>query len=241
MKPEPAEHFFIEFGTRRIAYRLQRGMRKHLKIVVSPDLSVEVFAPDKADEEKIAAALQKKAAWIARAIDKLESFHPLPEPRRYVSGETLRYLGRQYRLKVENGLRRPPKLLGKFLWVWTDGKTDTQMIKRKVNDWYRKRAQEILNRYLEACHRIASRHGVPAPRLAIRSMRRRWGSCSTRGRITLNVKLVQAPLHCIEYVIMHELCHLKHHNHSKAFYSLLTRCMPDWRHRKELLSQFRIS
>ena len=150
-------------------------------------------------------------------------------------------MGRQYRLKVENGSKRPPKLLGKFLWVWTDGKTDTQVIKRKVDGWYRNRAQEILDRYLEACHQVASRHGVPSPRLVIRSMRRRWGSCSPRGRITLNVNLVQAPLHCIEYVIMHELCHLKHHNHSKAFYSLLTRCMPDWRHRKELLSQFRVS
>lgn len=240
MRPDVVENL-IEFGTRRIAYRLHRSERKHLKIVVSPDLSVDVYAPSKIAAARIAVALHKKAAWIARAIDKLEAFHPLPEPMRYISGETLLYLGRQYRLKLENGSRRPPKLLGKFLWVWANGKNDTQTIKRKVDGWYRQRAKEILNRYLEICHGIATRHGVPFPHLAIRSMQRRWGSCSARGRITLNIKLVQAPLHCIEYVIMHELCHLKQRNHSKAFYSLLTRCMPDWRQRKELLAQFRVS
>jgi predicted metal-dependent hydrolase len=237
MKPDQAE-YFIEFGTRRIAYRLKRGVRKHLKIVVSPDLSVKVLAPVRADEAKIEEVLQKKAAWIARAIDKLESFHPLPEPKQYISGETLFYLGRQYRLKVENGSRRPSKLIGKYLWVWANGRSETQTIKRDVDEWYRNRAREILNRYLESCYGIASRHGVPFPRVAIRSMRRRWGSCSEHGRITLNTKLIQAPVNCVEYVIMHELCHLKHHNHSKAFYSLLTRCLPDWRHRKELLARF---
>jgi predicted metal-dependent hydrolase len=237
MRPDAVENI-IEFGARRIAYRLHRRERKHLKIVVSPGLSVNVYAPAKIAEERITAALHKKAAWIARAIDKLEAFHPLPEPKRYISGETILYLGRQYRLKLENGSRRPPKLLGKFLWVWVDGKSDTRMIKRTVDEWYSQRAQEILNRYLEICHQIASRHGIPFPHLAIRSMQRRWGSCSARGRITLNTKLVQAPLHCFEYVIMHELCHLKQRNHSKAFYSLLTRCMPDWRRRRELLTRF---
>ena len=208
-----------------------------MRIVVSPELTVDVFAPATANEEQIETALIKKAVWIAGKLDALERYHPLPAPKKYISGETLIYLGRQYRLKVELGSKQPVKLIGRFLKVWVEDKKDTRRVKNAVDAWYRKRAHETLGRYTEKCHAIASRHGVAKPLLTIRNMRRRWGSCSPQGRITLNVNLVKTPVHCIEYVIMHELCHLKYHNHSKAFYSLLTRCQPDWRKRKEILDK----
>jgi predicted metal-dependent hydrolase len=240
MKTENAQHV-IQFGARQISYHLHRADRKRLRIVVSPELTVDVFAPNTVSHEQVQIAVQKKASWIARTLDKLETYHPLPTPKLYVSGETFVYLGRQYRLKVKNSVRQPAKLLGRFLWVWIEDKTDAQGVKRAVDAWYRKRAHETLGRYMEKCYAIASRHGVPEPLLAIRAMRRRWGSCSPSGRITLNVNLVQMPVHCIEYVIMHELCHLKYHNHAKTFYSLLTRCQPDWRKRKETLDRVRLS
>jgi len=227
----------IDFGTRKITYNLHREDRKRLRIVVAPDLTVDVFAPVTADEDQIQAALMKKAAWIASKLDALERYHPLPVPKKYISGETLVYLGRQYRLKVEQGYRQPAKLIGRFLWAWVEDKNDTQSVRNTVDSWFRKRAHETLGRYMERCYAIASRHGVPEPVLLIRTMRRRWGSCSPKGRITINLNLVKVPVHCIEYVIMHELCHLKYHNHSKSFYSLLTRCQPDWRNRKEILDK----
>jgi len=227
----------IAFGIRKITYNLHRQDRKRMRIAVLPELTVDVFAPITANEERIEAALMKKAAWIAGKLDALERYHPLPEPKKYISGETLVFLGRQYRLKVEQGVRQPAKLRGRFLRVWVVDKKNTRNIKKAVDTWYRKRTHETLGRYLEKCYTIASRHGVAEPVLLIRTMRRRWGSCSIKGRITLNINLVKAPVHCIEYVIMHELCHMKFHHHSKAFYSLLSRCQPDWRIRKEVLDK----
>ena len=231
----------IEFGSRKIPYRLYRADRKRLRIVIEPELTVDIYAPNDASDEQIQAAINKKTPWIVRTLDKLEGYDPLPAPKLYLSGESIVYLGRQYRLKVENGSRQPAKLIGRFLWVWSVDKTDAKSVKRSVEAWYRKRAHETLGWYMEKCYHVSSRHGVPEPNMVIRNMRRRWGSCSPSGRITLNTNLVKVPVHCIEYVIFHELCHLRNHNHSNTFYSLLTRCLPDWRRRKEVLDKFRLS
>lgn len=170
----------------------------------------------------------------------MKEFHPLPGPLRYVSGETLRFLGRQYRLRVEQGEKKSAKLKGQFLTVSVPDKEDRKSVRKAVETWYKAQAERTFNRYLKKCMAIASRHGIPEANLKIRKMRTRWGSCSKKGNINLNTHLVQAPVHCIEYVIMHELCHLKHHNHSRDFYWLLTRCMPDWQCRRDQLRSVQI-
>ena len=231
----------LEFGSQEIAYRLHRAKRKSLRIVVSPDATIDVYAPEHATGTEIQLALSKKKAWIARKLAAVAQYHPLPTPTRYISGETLVYLGRQYRLKVKTGPDGPAKLSGRYLQVSVRDKNKAKEVKQKVEAWYRDHAHTSFHRFLETCYAVASRHGVSRPTLTIRTMKTRWGSCSRSGRITLNSKLIQVPVHCIEYVIMHELCHLLHHNHSPTFYSLLTRCQPDWRKRKEVLDQFKLA
>lgn len=235
MKSNLQSECVIEFGKRRIPYLLTRQKRKRIRILVAPDLSVSVSAPLRAKDEEIEHVLSQKARWIARKLAQMEQFHPLPAPKKYVSGETFCYLGRQYRLKVEIGEKSPAKLKGKFLNVSVPDKQDREAVKLAVESWYRQRAEETYARYLKKCAEVSGRHGIPDAALTLRKMRTRWGSCSSKGRITINTNLIQAPVHCIEFVIMHELCHLKHHNHSPAFYKLLTQCMPDWNKRKETL------
>ncbi len=164
----------IQFGTRQILYHLHRTDRKSLRIVVSPEMTVDIFAPKTASHEEIRSVVKKKAAWIARTLDKMEVYHPLPAPKRYLSGETFVYLGRRYRLKVEEGKSQAAKLSGRFLFVGVEGRKDAKSVKRKTEAWYRKRARETLSRYIEECYTIASRHNVPEPLLVIRVMRRRW-------------------------------------------------------------------
>ncbi|NDV61086.1 M48 family metallopeptidase [Puniceicoccales bacterium CK1056] len=236
MKIEPSEQILV-YGERRIPYRLQFSDRKRLRITVKPDLNVVANAPSHYSEEEAREAVRSKARWILRQLASFQEFHPLPMPHKYISGETFVYLGRQYRLKVETGDRTPAKLRGRYLFVTVPDRTDSTKVKAAVDAWYRVRAEEVFRRYLEACMEVAGRHGISEPELSIRNMRTRWGSCSSAGRITLNLKLIYAPVHCIEYVIMHELCHLAHHDHSPRFYRLLTRCMPDWEKRRKVLSQ----
>lgn len=236
MKTKATEPVLI-YGKRRIPYELQFSERKKLRIVVKPNLSVLVASPNGFTEEEVLEAVRSKARWIIRQLNQFEEFHPLPTPHKFISGETFVYLGRQYRIKVLKGEKAPAKLRGRYLHVTVPTKSDTKKIKAALDAWYRARAENIFRRYLTSCMEIAGRHGVEEPLITIRSMRTRWGSCTAAGRVTLNIKLIQAPVHCIEYVIMHELCHLVHHNHSKHFYQLLTRCMPDWERRRGLLRQ----
>ena len=229
------------FGSRCIPYVLHLTDRKNLRVVVNPDLRVVVYAPRRAALQKIEDATARKAGWIAKTLDRIETYHPLPSPKQYISGETLLYLGRQYRLKVVNGAKGTAKLTGRFLWVSVSDRESRKAVQNQVEQWYRAHAKAVFERSLSKCYSVAARHDVPKPALCIRKMRRRWGSCAASGRISLNANLVQAPAHCIEYVIMHELCHLRHHNHGHGFYRLLTRCQPDWRSRKAVLDHFKLA
>jgi predicted metal-dependent hydrolase len=222
-----------------IHFSVIRSKRKSVGIVVSPDRSIQVRAPRYVSKSSILEIVNSKAGWIARKMAEVEQCQPLPTPRNYASGEKLLYLGRHYRLIVLSGKPQPAALTGEYLYVWASPKDDAAQIRQSVKEWYQKQAQETLGQYLDKCLIVAMRHEIPKPtHTTVRDMKTRWGSCSPKGRVTLNVKLVQVPVHCLEYVVMHELCHLRHHDHGKSFYSLLTRCMPDWQGRKEALDRF---
>ena len=118
---------------------------------------------------------------------------------------------------------------------------DMKGVKRAVEKWFRLQAEETFEDYLEKGYRLISQYCVPEPVLKIRRMKSRWGSCSRSGQITLNLGLIHLPPVCIEYIIMHELCHLKHLNHSKHYYQFLQHCMPDWKERKTILESYRLS
>jgi predicted metal-dependent hydrolase len=229
--------YTIQYGETTIAYELRYAPRRSLAISVAPDLQVSVIAPPDADLAVIAAKVRSRAAWIVRQQRELAQYLPRTPPRQYRSGETHRYLGRQYRLKVVEGAPESVRLTRGWLHMQVANKEHTERVKALLGGWYQTQAQRVFPERLAAMLPRFQPLGISAPpALTIKPLRARWGSCSGAGTITLNLWLIQVPKHQIDYVIVHELCHLIEHNHSKRFYLLLDRVMPDWRERRAQLN-----
>jgi predicted metal-dependent hydrolase len=222
----------IAYGTRTICYSLQRADRKTLAITVEPDMSVVVTAPQEAEEEAIERIVRKRAAWILCQQRFFAQFVPRTPPRQYISGETHLYLGRQYRLRIRQAESEAVKLIGGYLYVYVKELPEPCRVQELLNGWYSQHARIKLHERLEACMQQVSGWNIATPPLSIRPLKTCWGSCSPTGKLTLNVDLIRAPRACIDYVILHEICHLRHPNHTREFYKLLSLVVPDWRERK---------
>lgn len=197
-------------------------------IKVLPDCRVQISAPDTASDEQVIAAAKQRARWIYQQLREFRSHSEHVRPRQYISGESHYYLGKQYVLKViENPNEKPSvKLLRGKIDVVVREKS-AEKISALLADWYKTRAQEIFARRLEAMLE-QTLWVTEKPPLRVLTMQTQWGSCSPAGRLTLNPHLVKAPRDCIDYVILHELCHLAEHNHSERFYRLMGQVMPNW-------------
>lgn len=223
----------VKYGDREIAYAVEFCRRKTLEISVMPDSAVQTRAPQGASLDAIAQKVQKKASWIVEKQDWFSKFPKAPPPRQYLGGETHLYLGRHYRLKIEKGKEHSVKIDGGFIRVVaSDIRPAT--VKKIFEEWLRERAKMQFDNVFQACAARFLSSATPV-RLQIRDMKTRWGSLSKGGILTLNIRLIAAPKECIEYVVVHELCHLKYPNHDKKFYRLLETRLPDWEKRKQKL------
>ena len=228
----------IAYGDEVIAFSLRRQPSRtvtRVAIHVDPDARVLVDAPDTAPLADVVTAVKKRARWISQHVQAARARLAHVLPHEYVSGESLRYLGRRYRLKVviDAVTRAEARMRGAFITVTTPEQA-SDPIKMALDAWYRQRAREVFADRLAA---VAAplRWVKQLPPTRLQFMTVQWGSCSPSGRITLNPLLVKAPRECIDYVLLHELCHLLHHNHSPKFYRTLDRHMPSWRAVKEKL------
>lgn len=225
---------YIQFGSKKIDFRLEYSSRKSLGITVTPDLDVLVKAPVDAPLNRIKEKLRKKAPWILKQQNFFLSFQPKTPPKKYVSGETHLYLGRQYRLKVIDGQIETVKLKGKFIEVSTSDKSRTKQL---VQNWYLQLAKMKFHLFAQPLIDRFKKYNVEPSSIVLRDMPTRWGSCTPKGKIILNPELIKAPKGCIEYVIIHELCHLIHHDHTQKFIDLQSKEMQDWEKWKEKLEK----
>lgn len=226
----------INYGSKRIEYTLSFATRKSLGIKVKPNGLVSVTAPTDASISDISKKVKSKANWILKQQVFFCSYKPFTPQRKYVNGETHLYLGRQYKLQIIEDTINEIKLYRGAMIMKTK-KNQPEYLEKKLNDWYKEKAillfDEMINSSLEKFHK----YKIEKPVIEIRLMEKRWGSCSKFGKIIFNTELIKAPKGSIEYVIIHELCHLVHHNHNKLFYNLQETILPDWKKWKEKLEQ----
>lgn len=220
-----------------IAFERVKRLQSTGKVLIKvyPDCRVVASAPANTDNEVVLSAVKKRSRWIYEKIRDFRKQMEFITPRQYISGETHYYLGKQYLLKVLETPRdiQSVKLFNGKLEVFVRAKS-ADKVKKLLNEWYNTRAKEIFAKRLDAMLEQALWVNERPP-LRIRTMQTQWGSCSPSGQITLNPKLVKAPRDCIDYVILHELCHIAEHNHSERFYRLMSQVMPKWEKTKERL------
>ncbi|WP_019868154.1 M48 family metallopeptidase [Methylovulum miyakonense] len=223
----------IRYGSEEIHYQVTFLTRKTSKIVIHihPDGRVQVDAPEDADLQQIKQAVLKRARWLSLNLFRIREARSEVLPRQYISGESHFYLGKRYPLKiVALANNHPPtvKLLRGQLHVATADRS-SEKVRQLLKDWYASHARQVFHRRLNAL--VPSVLWLNGESLTIKllTMKKQWGSCSPQGHILLNPHLIKAPTECIDYVIIHELCHLKEHNHSPEFYRLLSLQMPGWK------------
>lgn len=225
----------IQYGKRILAYSVKRSSRKSLEIAVLPDQSIEVSAPKNCSDQAIAIKVKKRLPWIVKQQHWFQKLGPTTPARQFLGGESHLYLGRQYRLKLTEGDKDQVKLVAGYFQIQCAEGCHPDHVAKLLNQWIRDKAKNLLTQTLKD---LASQYAVkPMPTLQLREMKTQWGSLSKKGLMTLNPQLIKAPKKCIEYVITHELCHTRHHDHSPAFYKLLQKKMPDWEKRKQRLEE----
>ncbi len=216
-----------KYGNTDIDYTIQYAERKTLSIEVYPNLNVNVIAPLDASSEDIEQKILKRAAWIVKQKSYFESFLPRIPQREYVAGETHLYLGRRYVLKLRIAENESVKLKAGNIVISAPDLNPNKM-KLLLGAWYYRHAERRFQIIMKDAFLRFNSQKLRFPEYELKRMKNRWGSCTPSGKIIINPEIIKAPSKCIEYVIIHELCHLVHPNHSKAFFQLLEEKMPDW-------------
>lgn len=231
------DKYSVIYGRKTIYFSLLYCDRKTMEIAVHPDSTITVKAPRCSDITLVEKKVIKRARWILRQLNYFKQFNPKTPNRCYVNGETHMYLGKQYRLKIAGGAENSVKLSHGFFHITCRSEPTPSTAKKLLDRWYSEKAQLQFSQSMDRCWQKLGGLNIDRPKLSIRRMKKRWGSLSDKGTVTLNTDLVRAPKECIDYVVMHELCHLQYHDHSPEFYNLLDSVIPDWekiKHKLEL-------
>jgi predicted metal-dependent hydrolase len=230
----------ILLGNTNVSYTVSRSKKRRRNIAfdIQPPATLRISAPVRVSFSSIQNIIHRNSDWIARRLEKINASGIVP-PRQFTDSENITYLGHAYRLKVlrdENipqGCRlRPHRMEVNIHGDWLSDEALAQEVRLEILLWLKKRAKEKIQKRTGFW---ARRMGVKYRELKISDPDRRWGSCNAQNVIRLNWRLIMAPLGLLDYVVVHELAHVPHKNHSQRFWRFVASAMPDWQARRKQL------
>ena len=234
------EKDFVESNGGKLYFYIQRKNVKNINLKVSIDKKVTVSIPMKMPLDKAKDFIKHKSDWIKRQQDYYDGIVEQKENLTFETGETLYLLGKQYILRITKDCKNNVYINNKYIEVHIKEKfiANKEYIRKIYERWLKNYALGIIEELVKKYHKILKKYDIKMPKIEIRKMKTRWGSCiPTNNKIIFNLNLIKSPICCIEYVVLHELSHFQYKNHSKSFYNFITIFMPDWKDRKKILDE----
>ena len=214
-----------------IKYRVAYSDRKTISIIVERDRSLLVCAPKGMSEEEIHKLIDKKKLWIYEKVRHPQKYPPVPAKKEFVTGETILYLGRNYRLEITDKDFEDIQFDSRF-YVSSRQKSHASEL---FQAWYMERAQE---KFLPRIRHFAEVMGVAYNRLLISDLKYRWASCTPKNNLNFNWRIIKGPMYVVDYLIVHELAHLLEPNHTQKFWNIIAVQIPDYEKPKKWLKDF---
>jgi len=229
----------IQYENKKLGFEVSYRNRRTLAIQVSPMEKIQVFSPNGLSEDYIIEKVRSKGSWILKKFAEFKEAGFLPFKKQFVTGESFLYLGKILWLHVllNSDLARPKiELTQNNIFICSPSK-EQELIRESLRKWYKEEAKKIILKKVEHFSKICAANPLE---VKIKEQKRRWGSCSFRGNIYFNWRIIMAPDQVIDYIVVHEIAHLIHKNHSPVFYKMVESILPDYKKRRKWLKDYGI-
>ncbi|WIF94092.1 M48 family metallopeptidase [Caminicella sporogenes] len=229
----------FNYGSKNIEFDVIFRKRKTMEISIEPPDIIKVVVPLNTPKEIIIQKVKSKASWIVQKLFEFKDIEYRKIKREFVNGESFMYLGRNYTLQIilDENVKKPEVKLYQGRFYITSFTKEEKVLQKAMEEWYRKKA---LEKILERIKYYQPYFPVKPKNVKVKEQKKRWGSCSSDRNLLFNWRCVMAPSNVLDYIVVHEMCHMVHMNHSKQFWNLLESIMPDYKKRREWLKNYGI-
>ncbi|MBM7853900.1 putative metal-dependent hydrolase [Desulfohalotomaculum tongense] len=225
------------YGTQIINFEVMYSKRKTMEIRVEPPGVVKVVVPQNTPEQVILERVKSKGAWIVQKLFLLRSVEYRPIKREFVNGESFMYLGRNYslQLQLDKTVKKPEVKLYQGKFQVKTPTNDEAAIRKAMELWYRNKTKEKVEERIKYYQHFFN---IKPTNVKVKDQKKRWASCTSRNELLFNWRCVMASSPVLDYIVVHEMCHMVYKNHSQDFWGLVASIIPDYKWRKDWLKKY---